>query len=411
MRFGSALSLLGACCFAACSFPGYEVEPAVDPLASVCTDGLPSDAESGIDCGGGCPPCGMGQTCRGHQDCESLACANGTCQMATCGDGVKNGAEADKDCGGQCTACMPGSDCKTNEDCLEGVCQNEFCQVPTCSDLVQNGSETSADCGNSCGPCENGDDCALDQDCKSQHCSEGVCVAPGCTDGLPNNDETDTDCGGQCGPCGATKHCAVGEDCLSLICDSNKVCTAYSCDDNVLNGEETALDCGGSSCKGCDTLEHCEEGGDCKSGACQSSRCVPATPTGVELSRMGWDADASESYPDDNPDQVLDSDRSRRWTSGTAQYDGMWFEVDMGQLRTFFSIQLFCEEAPLDIAGKFDLYLSGDHQYGAPTRPGLFGKTVTDIDFDTAQVARYMKFVVRQEKTKWLSIDEIKVLQ
>ena len=305
--------------------------------------------------------------------------------MATCTDGVKNGAEADTDCGGQCVACAPGRDCKVDEDCAARVCAEAFCQVPTCTDTRQNGDETAKDCGGSCQPCDNSSYCTKDQDCKSLLCSEGVCVAPGCTDDMRNNEETDTDCGGQCGPCKGGEHCALPADCLSLICD-NLTCTAYSCDDSVQNGEETAADCGGSSCKGCETMQHCEDGSDCMSGACQSSRCVPSAPSGVELPREGWDADASESYPDDNPEQVLDSDRSRRWTSGTAQYDGMWFEVDMGEPRTFFTVQVVCEEAPLDIAGKFDLYLSGDHDYGAPTRTGLFGKTNTEIGFDSSRL-------------------------
>jgi hypothetical protein len=42
----------------------------------------------------------------------------------------------------------------------------------------------------------------------------------------------------------------------------------------------------------------------------------------------------------------------------------------------------------------------------------VFGKHVTEVSFDTAQPARCVKFVLRQEKgTRWLSIDEINVVQ
>jgi hypothetical protein len=394
----------------ACSFPQYEVE-VVDPLASVCTDGRTSAAESGIDCGGGCPACGMGQRCLGHEDCESQSCgADGTCQMATCADGVKNGAEADQDCGGQCEACPAGRDCTRAEDCKEGVCDG-FCQVPTCTDQVRNGQETDLDCGSNCPPCDNALHCVENADCISEQCVEGVCVDPGCTNGRQNDAETDIDCGGgECGPCKPTEHCLVGNDCTSLICDTNRECTAYSCDDGVHNGDETALDCGGGSCQGCGNLQDCEQGRDCASGACQSSLCVPAAPTGVVLPREGFSAKASDTYPDDDPNEVLDS-VGGRWTSGTAQYDGMWFEVDMGELHTFFSVVLTCDEQTEDVPGKFDLYLSIDGEYGPPVREGLFGKPVTDIDFDTAQVARYVKFVLRQEKSRWLSINEINIAQ
>jgi hypothetical protein len=404
-----ALSLLGACWFTACSFPEFEVEK-VDPLASICTDGKTSPAESGVDCGGGCPPCGMGQACNGYEDCESLSCANGTCQMATCADGVKNGAEADKDCGGQCAACAPGGDCTKPEDCVEGVCDG-FCQVPTCTDQVHNGTETDLDCGGGCPPCANSLHCAVNQDCASVQCDEGVCVDPGCTNGAQNGDETDVDCGGgECGPCSPGEHCLLGTDCTSLLCDQNRECTAYSCDDGVLNGDETALDCGGGSCQGCGNLEDCEEGADCASGACQSNLCVPASPSGVVLPRDGFSAKASDTYPDDNPNEVLDS-VGGRWTSGTQQYDGMWFEVDMGQVHTLFSVVLLCDEQPDDVPGKFDFYLSIDGEYGEPTRAGLFGKPVTEISFDSAQVARYVKIVLRQEKSRWLSINEINVIE
>jgi hypothetical protein len=414
MRSSFALSVVGACWFSACSFPEYKIEeePPVDPLASVCTDGQPSDAESGIDCGGGCPPCGMGQTCRGHQDCESLACAGGTCQQPTCSDGVKNGAEADDDCGGTCAPCAFGRDCRSAEDCADGVCSQAVCQVPSCTDGVRNGTETDMDCGGSCETaCPIGSPCTANDDCQTLHCSELVCVSPDCTDGMKNNAETDVDCGGnQCGPCQADKHCEVETDCASLICDDAKLCTAYSCDDGVLNGNETEIDCGGGSCKGCGNLQDCEAGRDCASGACQSSLCVPANPTGVVMSRAGFDADASDSYPDDDPDEVLDS-TGGRWTSGTGQYDGMWFEIDMGEVKTFFSVVLDCTEQTSDVPLKFDFYLSVDGEYAAPTRSGLFGKPMTDVTFDTAQVARYIKIILRQDSSKWLSINEINVVE
>ncbi len=414
MSLRSALPLLGACWLVACSFPEYVIEPppVVDPLALVCTDGQPSPAESGIDCGGGCPACGMGEMCREHSDCESLACANGTCQQPSCQDQVKNGAEADIDCGGVCAPCPFGKVCRQPEDCADGVCSGDICQVPGCSDGVRNGSETDMDCGGECDTtCQIGSPCAENADCESQHCSEQVCVSPDCTDGMKNNAETDVDCGGsQCGPCQANKHCEVGTDCASLICDDALSCTAYSCDDSVLNGKETEIDCGGGSCEGCGNLQDCKEGSDCASGACQSNLCVPAMPTGVVLSRAGFDADASDSYPDDNPDEVLDS-VGGRWTSGTKQYDGMWFEVDMGEVKTFFSVILTCDEQPEDAPAKFDFYLSVDGDYEAPTRPGLFGKPITEVSFDTAQVARYIKIVLRQEATKWLSINEVNVVE
>ncbi|HEX2870673.1 MAG TPA: discoidin domain-containing protein [Polyangiaceae bacterium] len=401
---------MGACWFAACSFPAYELGPAVDPLASICTDGATSPAESGIDCGGGCPPCGVGQTCKVHQDCASLSCADGVCQLPSCEDGVKNGAEADTDCGGQCEACPPGRDCQQDKDCAEGVCESSFCQVPTCHDGLKNGVESGVDCGSGCKPCENGEGCAVNDDCKYNHCSENVCVKAGCADGMMNDLETDQDCGGsECGPCQPNKHCVVGPDCTSHICADGS-CTAYGCDDGVLNGDETAIDCGGANCVGCLDMQPCETGKDCQSTVCLSSLCVPKSPTGTVLSRTGWSAKASDSYVDDNPVEVLDS-QGGRWTSGTPQRVGMWLEVDMGELKTFFSVVLDCQEAPADAPGQFSVYLSVDGEYDKPAVTGVYGGAISTVKFDTAQLARYVKIELTQAKTKWWSINELNVVQ
>ena len=131
-------------------------------------------------------------------------------------------------------------------------------------------------------------------------------------------------------------------------------------------------------------------------------------PSGAVLARTGWSAKASDNYPDDNPNQVLDS-VGGRWTSGTDQKAGMSFEVDMGKLQTFFSIVLTCTEAPADAPAKFDLYLSTDGKYGAPAVSGVYGGAVSTVAFDTARLARYIKIVLTQDKTKWWSINELNV--
>lgn len=395
---------------AACSFPDYTIVP-VDPFASICSDGSISPAETGVDCGGGCPPCGMGEGCRTHQDCVSLSCDAGTCQMPTCSDGVKNASEADTDCGGQCPACSLGQDCRENADCAEGVC-DKICQQPSCTDGVRNGTETGSDCGGDCDrDCQLGEPCNRNEECASAHCSEQVCVAAGCTDDVLNGNESDLDCGGdECGPCQADERCQVDGDCLSQICEQG-VCTAFSCDDGVQNGQETAADCGGSKCPGCGELQHCQSGDDCDSGVCLTNKCVPAGPTAVALSREGWFAGASDTYPDHDPNQVLDS-VGGRWTSGKPQYDGMAFEVDMGEQQTFFSIVLRCDEALDDRPGKFLVYLGNDRNYGAPALPPQYGtEGSTTIEFDTAQLARHIKIQLNESRTKWWSINELNVLK
>jgi hypothetical protein len=110
-----------------------------------CNDGVKNGHETGIDCGGDCPPCGVNVGCIKGSDCVSGECGVGfkgavctgltpdggateagvagcICQAPTCGDGVKNEDETDVDCGGSCPACPTGKTCKVAGDCTGGVC-------------------------------------------------------------------------------------------------------------------------------------------------------------------------------------------------------------------------------------------------------------------------------------------------
>ncbi len=111
-----------------------------------CTDGEQNQFEMGIDCGGPCIPCVMGQP-------------NG--DLPNCADGMMNGEETGIDCGG--TFCEPceGDVEATCDDGIEngeeeGVdCGGPDCDAcPTCDDMIQNGDETGVDCGGAtCDPC------------------------------------------------------------------------------------------------------------------------------------------------------------------------------------------------------------------------------------------------------------------
>jgi hypothetical protein len=47
---------------------------------------------------------------------------------ATCGDGVRNGDESDVDCGGECPACERGNSCRVPTDCYSGRCAAWICE-------------------------------------------------------------------------------------------------------------------------------------------------------------------------------------------------------------------------------------------------------------------------------------------
>jgi hypothetical protein len=102
----------------------------VRATAPHCVDGAAGDEETGVDCGGVCPPCADGQGCSVGGECMSSVCIGGICQRASCRDGVKNGDETDVDCGGPtaCDRCGAGQRCETASDCATSSCVGSTCQ-------------------------------------------------------------------------------------------------------------------------------------------------------------------------------------------------------------------------------------------------------------------------------------------
>ncbi|MCS6913220.1 MAG: FG-GAP-like repeat-containing protein [Myxococcales bacterium] len=69
-----------------------------------CDDGVQNGVETGVDCGGPCPPCGP-----------------------SCTDRIRNGDETDVDCGGSCSPCLGGQACLRGPDCSSGRCEGNTC--------------------------------------------------------------------------------------------------------------------------------------------------------------------------------------------------------------------------------------------------------------------------------------------
>ncbi|HVY29545.1 MAG TPA: discoidin domain-containing protein [Polyangiaceae bacterium] len=395
--------------FAACGFPEYAVEE--DPLAvlaRICSDGAVSGAETGVDCGGSCPPCAENEPCLAARDCLTLRCEAGVCQAPGCEDGIKNGAESDRDCGGQCQArCETDATCGVAADCASGVCKGAVCVAPTCGDQTRNGDETGVDCGGSCAGCGSGMTCATDRDCASGKCVQLVCVAQPCTDGVRDGDESDVDCGGKdCAPCPSTASCNEDADCASASCGKTLHCADSQCDDGIFNGDETDVDCGGAECRGCAELGRCQSGSDCQTDVCQSGRCVPAAATGQPISQAGWSGKASQSFAGDKPSDVFDGDSTSIWSTGAVQQPGMSFELDFGELRAFYSIEVECS-VQSDAAASMDVYLWQSGEPGAPVRTHVVGFPETSIQFATPQVARYLRLVLTESKSAWWCIGEL----
>ena len=86
----------------------------------------------------------------------------------------------------------------------------------------------------------------------------------------------------------------------------------------------------------------------------------------------------------------------------------MFFEIDLGALRAFYSVELECTVAG-DAPASFDVYLWQSGEPGAPARSQIVGFPETTIEFATPQVARYIRLVLAANKSAWWCIGELRV--
>jgi F5/8 type C domain len=377
---------------AACSFPAYRAPDGGSVYPETCSDGVRNVDETGIDCGPGCAACPVCADGLRNGDEVGVDCGGRCAACPSCDDHLQNGAESDVDCGGTCAKrCEPKQRCREAADCTSLVCNVE-CQAGDCNDHVRNGLETSTDCGGgSCPQCGNGTACGVDGDCTSHRCQNQICISDSCTDGVVSGAETDKDCGGvECAPCLDDGKCQVAGDCVSRVCNTSHVCEGATCSDAVQNQGESFVDCGGSVCAPCKDGKTCVVPSDCESKLCQSGTCVPEFPAGQPLS------------------DPFDGNPATCWVSGVSQYSGMYVEVDLGKPEIFFKALLKVTEAPhdQDFPSTMEVLVSNDHTFGDPVK-SVMGNQWTWIDFQSAQVARYVRFRLAAPGQHMWSIGEI----
>lgn len=397
----------------ACSFPEFRVEGG-GALSESCRNGLRDGDELNVDCGPSCAPCPKCANGLKDDDEDGVDCG-GICGVcATCTDGTQNGSEGDVDCGGTCAErCDTDQRCKVAVDCDSLVCMG-LCQASTCLDEIRNGLETGKDCGGPCPGCADGNACVVNEDCSSGRCQDGICVNAGCTDGILNGHESDLDCGGdQCAPCGTGDQCQQDDDCESRLCTAERICSAATCSDTVQNQGESATDCGGPGCPPCGTGATCTKPSDCQSALCQNLLCVPAHPTGQPLSKSKWSIQTSETDTETATSQAFDDDVSSCWSTGKAQYDGMYLQLDLGEPRIFFKILLQVTVEPYDqhYPTTLDVFISNDLTFGDPAASAIGGSQWTWIDFQGAQVGRYIRFEVTEVGPQPWSIGDIAIYE
>ncbi|MGA1835646.1 discoidin domain-containing protein [Herbiconiux sp. 11R-BC] len=137
---------------------------------------------------------------------------------------------------------------------------------------------------------------------------------------------------------------------------------------------------------------------------------APGTP----LSRTGWSATASASAAASPASAAIDGLLDTRWSDGSAQAGGEWFQLDLGSAQTFSKVQLIAagglDNADGDYPRGYELYLPDGSGWKLVAAGSASTNAVT-ITVPT-QSARYLN--IHQTGTDaghWWSIAEIQVLQ
>jgi hypothetical protein len=273
---GKACSSDGDCAMSVC---------VANVCTSLCDDGIEDGDETDIDCGGACAllpdpkKCGPDEGCAVDADCAGGDCASMKC-VPNCKDSAQNNGETGIDCGGPCPACVVGNACASPADCQGGPCVDGVCCSEPCDGLckacsaAKKGVGPDGICGNmamgsdpdnecagallcAVGQCQvaNGQSCALAVECQSGFCADGVCCNAACA--------------GLCQACSAVKKGAGADGSCGSIAsggDPDDECAgATACN----GGGACALVVNGNPCA---VAAECQSG-FCVDGVCCSSAC------------------------------------------------------------------------------------------------------------------------------------------
>jgi hypothetical protein len=87
----------------------------------------------------------------------------------------------------------------------------------------------------------------------------------------------------------------------------------------------------------------------------------------------------------------------------------MYVEVDLGEPQIFFKLLMQTTQPPYDqdFPIGIDVYVSNDRNFGDPSASSIMGAQWTWVDFQSAQVARYVRFVLTKPGQHWWSIGEL----
>lgn len=124
------------------------------------------------------------------------------------------------------------------------------------------------------------------------------------------------------------------------------------------------------------------------------------------VDRTGWTASASVTQFGSSVGNAVDGNSSTRWSTGTTQADGQWFQVDMGKMQTFNRLVLDSGASSNDYPRGYQVQVSNDGSTWTTVASGSNSNADLLAEFPV-QYARYLKVVQTGTSTSWWSIHEL----
>ncbi len=143
----------------------------------------------------------------------------------------------------------------------------------------------------------------------------------------------------------------------------------------------------------------------------ESTNSAQAATMPGSLDRSIWTASASSSESGGSPANAIDGNINTRWSTGTPQTNGQWFQVDMNGTNTFYELVLDAAASSSDYPRGYQVNVSNDGiNWSSPVATGSGTSALTLITFPT-QTARYIRVTQTGNVSGlWWSIHEFNVV-
>ncbi len=128
------------------------------------------------------------------------------------------------------------------------------------------------------------------------------------------------------------------------------------------------------------------------------------------LNRSGWTASASSTEDGGSAANAIAGNLSTRWSSGTAQTAGQWFQLDLGSAQTFDEITLDSGYSLNDYARGFEVLVSNngtDWSSQPVIASGTGTGSLIDIQLSAPVTDRYVRIVQTGSSSYWWSITNL----